>query len=566
MNGDFTRFPIGRVADSLYPLAQQGRVHLESDWNELAATLTDTMRSSINALLGGSAAIDGGFRPQGPADENLTFAPGTYFVEGYRVQAPHEVSLGSQPWPLASDDADLPAQPADLKNVLFYLDVWVRHVTARSLPDLADVALRGPDTTTRGILTWQVRATRVAQDKAVDVRLSWPSISSAIRPQGVARLQPIVKPAESLEPCLDDLTGGYTGPRNQLYRFEVAPAPAADGAPANRRVVLWSRDNASAESRIRSIGKDGSVALISDPTTPALQPGDLVQLVDDHVELGGIANVPVHVSTAEPDLDLVTIDGLATDISEADAVDRHPRLRHWDGMLELKDGEHEVEHGLWVTLTRAQSALLGEYWVVPARTNGTVLWPDDRRWPHIWPTDWPDDFRPPHGVEHLFAPLALIANGNVLDCRWTVASLRNEGLLSVKPFLSPSGGASSWVDDATGAMFAAAAGTVDAQGEMTVNLPNGVRMVSFRATGTRPSGTLSIELRRQSLGGGGAVSIPATLGVAQEGSFDLQTSVSGAAAIVDVTKYRYFVNAKLTNATAGDTIQLSSFDIWYARE
>jgi len=425
MNGDFTRFPIARVADSLYPLQQQGRVHLDADWNELAASLTDSVRLSIDALLGGSAAVGTGFKGSGQADESLSFESGTYFVGGYRVVAPSAVQLGDQPFQPAAD-VEFPPKEGDGDNTLFYLDVWVRHVTARSRPELAEVALRGPDTTTRGILTWQVRAIRITEATANTVRSGWLDIEDRIRPRTRATMRAWLELAETLEPCLDDIAGGYTGPNNQLYRFEVAKAPppldAAELVP-DARVVLWSRDNASFESRIRS--RDGtSVELISDPTTPALVPGGIVQLVDDFAELGGLSNPPARITSADPDEDRVALDAPPMTLDVVAAGDTHARLRHWDGMLELTEEMQEVEHGLRIELKDAEKALVGDYWVVPARTNGALLWPDDRRWPMVWKNDWPDDFRPPHGVDHMFAPLALVVAGTALDCRWTVGPLR----------------------------------------------------------------------------------------------------------------------------------------------
>ena len=60
MYGDFTRDPLGHAPEALYPFAQQGRVHLDSDWNELATGAIDAARWAIDALLGGSAAMNAG--------------------------------------------------------------------------------------------------------------------------------------------------------------------------------------------------------------------------------------------------------------------------------------------------------------------------------------------------------------------------------------------------------------------------------------------------------------------------------------------------------------------------
>jgi hypothetical protein len=43
------------------------------------------------------------------------------------------------------------------------LDVWTRHVTALEDPQLREVALSGPDTTTRTQTVWQVRLLKLEQ-------------------------------------------------------------------------------------------------------------------------------------------------------------------------------------------------------------------------------------------------------------------------------------------------------------------------------------------------------------------------------------------------------------------
>lgn len=563
MNGDFTRFPIGRVADSLYPLQQQGRVHLDSDWNELAATLTDSVRLGFDALLGGSTAIDTGFSPQGQANAELAFAPGTYFVDGYRVVAPAMVRLEEQPWPLPGDNP-FPPQTGDGDSILFYLDVWIRHVTARSLPALAEVALRGPDTTTRGILTWQVRATRTPEQTAADIRQGWLSVSDRIRRRDRGMLRAWVELAETQEPCLDDVAGGYTGPGNQLYRFEVAPAELVDGGGAAVKAVLWSRDNASVESRIRSSSGE-AVELVSDPTSEALQAGGLVQFVDDDSDLGGPPNQPVRVMAADLDEDRVTLNSSPTgNLGPTEAASSHARLRHWDGILLLEDGVHEIEHGLRIELKDVAKAALGDYWLVPARTTGELLWPDERRWPRRWPVDWSDDFRPPHGADHMLAPLALIVGSSVLDCRWTVASLRSQGRLTLIPLMEAAG-PNGWENVATGAQQVAAGADLGANGTMAISLPNGVTILQLRATGVHPSGSLQVRLRRAKLTGGGTPENVANLPISQTGPFDEAVGPIASKAVVDTATFRYFIEAILNGATPGDTIRLDSFEVTYER-
>jgi 2-polyprenyl-6-methoxyphenol hydroxylase-like FAD-dependent oxidoreductase len=43
------------------------------------------------------------------------------------------------------------------RRYLVYLDVWERHLTHIEAPSIREVALGGPDTTTRAQIVWQVR-------------------------------------------------------------------------------------------------------------------------------------------------------------------------------------------------------------------------------------------------------------------------------------------------------------------------------------------------------------------------------------------------------------------------
>src|SRR5262249_13573389 len=113
-------------------------------------------------------------------------------------------------------------------------------------------------------------------------------------------------------------------------------------------------------------------------------------------------------------------------------------LRRWDhragdprkGGLELRDGaailrEGEgnnawlaLENGLRIQFQKSSPANVyrhGDYWLIPARVaTGGVIWPHEHGRPKAVP---------PHGVEHYYAPLAIVSFGKqgVLetqgDCR-----------------------------------------------------------------------------------------------------------------------------------------------------
>jgi hypothetical protein len=104
-------------------------------------------------------------------------------------------------------------------------------------------------------------------------------------------------------------------------------------------------------------------------------------------------------------------------------------------------------------------------------------------------------------------------------------------------------------------------GATDASGMMTVELPHGTTIQSFRATGQKGSGSLEVNLRRQSLAAGANPELLVGL-TPPVGPFD-QTAAgpAAAAAKVDNDQFRYYVTAELDSATAASTVQLTCFQI-----
>jgi hypothetical protein len=95
----------------------------------------------------------------------------------------------------------------------------------------------------------------------------------------------------------------------------------------------------------------------------------------------------------------------------------------------MENGALQIEENEWLVLedgvqVRFQSLRTedstheyrsGDYWLIPARTaTGDVEWPG--------PADAPEAV-PPHGVQHAYAPLAVVpAAGDLADCRYQFES------------------------------------------------------------------------------------------------------------------------------------------------
>src|SRR3954471_2417769 len=128
MRGDFSRLVLGDGVASRV-LQQQGRVLLDSDWNDAFAVLLQWQRTLATDLIGphggprARAAYD--VTPQDHDDRSdLGYGDGIYYVDGIRVEVGRPVGAkflfwSEQPYPPWLEQPDLPAAP-----YVVYLDVW----------------------------------------------------------------------------------------------------------------------------------------------------------------------------------------------------------------------------------------------------------------------------------------------------------------------------------------------------------------------------------------------------------------------------------------------------------
>jgi hypothetical protein len=392
-------------------LAAGGRAFEEHEWIEATdAAASVSHRARITAIdeAARSLMID---PPLAQSDADaLNAAPSAtvHRVASYATQpdlpeAPY-VDAGTSPPALDLDDG----------TYVVYADVWERHVTALDDPELVETALGGPDTTTRTKAVWQVRMEpATGSPKTCDDLKDWAPGQGRTPTTGALRARS--KPeTPSTNPCVIPASAGYRRLENQLYRVEVhAPGPLGTAT------FKWSRDNASmAALWTAQAGPELTVSTIGPDEVLGFASGQLVELLDDTRELSGTPGSLTRI-VAPPQGDVITVDTTVP-------VDRtqfpgNPKVRRWDctnaapverpaagdGWLALEDGVQVLfEDGYYNT---------GDYWLVPARTaQGDVEWPRDGGGAPVP--------RPPDGIAHHYAPLALIevAGGTVTvldDCR-----------------------------------------------------------------------------------------------------------------------------------------------------
>jgi hypothetical protein len=445
MAGDYTRFTFDpfKVFSGLHK--QQGRVSLDSDFNELENILDRRDRAEMYDLWGEAIiplTTPSGFEILVNGAGQLTIGIGRAYVDGILAECfgdisnplttVHDDHLGGidGSGPVIYDQQPFFYQPAfpalsptagDIN--LLYLDVWQREVTVFEDDGLREPALNGPDTATRIQTAWQVKVLQGADATSCTTPpASWTDLTAP----STARMTALAAPAAPAPgPCVINPAGGYTGLENRLYRVEIHRAGTLTGAGGTTRAQFkWSRDNASLAARVLSITPSGLQSVITVSSTGRdswmrFEPGHHIELLDDHVEYAmretGIGGLMARVVTVNHATGEITIDQNLSAFAIVSA--RHPRIRRWDiatpAEALVRDTDNGIalalEEGITITFggSGADTLHAGDFWVFAARTaDGSI-----------------DTLinMPPRGILHHFARLALIISGTppvwLSDCR-----------------------------------------------------------------------------------------------------------------------------------------------------
>jgi hypothetical protein len=383
MKGDFTRLSADPFTRSGFGLSnqyrgvlmQQGRVLLDSDWNEQVQIAEHRYSTFFSDFVGESGApANNGIAAKEVSQGVVVLTKGRYYVDGLLVEN-------------RQDYFPLPELQEGDGLYLVYLDAWTNHITAAEDNTLIEPALGGAETTTRIYTEWRLRAKKVDElnasvtEKRKRYRPSWP------------------KPGDANDWELPLSSGQlWVHPNsvhvadNRLYRIEIHNS----GAPGTA-TFKWSRDNGSTVTRVKQI--DGNKTLVLENpdkrTVDAFDGAQYVEVIDaqsfrrgDPGEMRALAQAGVQngcliVKDALPALSA----GVIT-------------VRRWDSLpSEIKLGDPvTLGSDLDVSFRDVGGKAYyrtGDYWLIPIRF-GRVL---------DWFSDYP---QPANGIYHHFAALALL--------------------------------------------------------------------------------------------------------------------------------------------------------------
>jgi hypothetical protein len=408
MKGDYSRLTFDAKKPYTGVRLQQGRVLLDSDWNE---------QVDINRYLRETALTDLVGRCGVPASDPDSFK---VFIESGKVKV-----RGGRIWVggvlCEGKEREVGSTPGPGKHLVF-VDVYQRHVTSVEDPSILEEALGGPDTAARTKTVCRARIQPADGQTCEEINADWKPAGDT---DGAMKAQAIPAPTTT-NVCEVPSSAGYTGLENHLYRVEIHRG--GDTAAGNKPTFKWSRDNganlarwtgrAGRELSVASLGRDGStgfhgakwIELGDDALEEADAPGLLMELetVTQGSDKGGVLTVMPAYEGVVYDPDLL----------------KHPKIRRWES------GPKEITSGQWNTLEKnikvsfdAGTYRSGDYWLIPARAfigecQGSISWPSNGGGPAA---------EPPHGVERKYCCLAIVNVGTagvtVEDCRHCFAPL-----------------------------------------------------------------------------------------------------------------------------------------------
>jgi hypothetical protein len=247
---------------------QQGRVLTDDDFNEAALIDAEELRRTRLHAIGVYGTPDSGFLPAnfsvvgGKLD--FTLSAGNLYLGGMRLEmTTDEHYLLQKDW-LNFDpavDAQAPPPNGQSRIDLVWIEAWQQPVTAVEDSELFEVALGGPDTTTRWRTMRRVHVTTgVTDTQCAD---AWSTVSAGFGALGTMAPDMELSTAATLtvtfsqppltgDLCSPSQPGGYLGAENQAIRVQMVDAGN----------YTWGFDDAAPLYRVLVTAKGGNLVKV----------------------------------------------------------------------------------------------------------------------------------------------------------------------------------------------------------------------------------------------------------------------------------------------------------------
>jgi len=407
MKGDFSRISFDAKKHYRAVLMQQGRLQLDSDWNEQVQMMEHRYNAFFQSMVGRSGTPKNDGMKLYVENDELKLSGSVYYIDGLLIENEGLITL------------DVPPSTG---AYLYYIDAWTREVSAAEDGNLIDPAI-GLETTTRLKTEWMVRYQNVATSGITETEKEkykigdWPELNSGNWWKGLSTgTLKLVSSSEKVDKS--DNRVMVDKDDNRLYRIEVhQDDPALPG-----HIFKWSVDNASICAEITTVDKKLFTLKNNTP--------DLQNAFKDAawIELY-IPGEPGKSEGLWQRFELSNESGNSFDSNNGkltlkDSWEKaggasKTIMRRWDGVFpEEKKNSLALELGVDFEYDKNKFFRHGDYWLVQVRNGKIVNWKAG-------------DIKTPEGVEHHFAALGIMTKVG--------KSIREPELLSVvfNPLTSP---------------------------------------------------------------------------------------------------------------------------------
>lgn len=432
MKGDFSKWCFDRKNNFSGVLHQQGRVMLDSDWNDQTRINQDWQSQAGKDVIGlGVAAVPingkDSFSVVGASVENndvkLTVTPGKLWADGFPVTLSGEKNLDcfatyfKQPnqGPFTENSRDL-----------IILEIWQDSISGFQMPELLiEHALGGPDTTERIHTEIAFKLLRLEDNDTCE------SVTNKLQddPKKSGKLTVSLKPSSSISidpKCPKVDSGGYTGLEHNLYRIEIA-----DVNDSTKPMFKWSQFNGGLVGRgtyrlstdIKSSPNKFEIIDNLQTIVSCERDSFYLEVVNFDNKLG-YQKVTYSAIVSLQNNMLLVVKPFLDETSEHKTPDPNENVffRLWNGLENISDYQSGLKDlpnncGIQLNFETGGSFSPQDYWTFPVRAGGKVS------------TSPLIDNQPPEGIQYHRVPLAIVKwNGNrkasvIGDCRSVFTSL-----------------------------------------------------------------------------------------------------------------------------------------------
>ena len=434
MTGDFSKWYFDRKNNFNGVLHQQGRVLLDSDWNDQTRIINDWQNQAGRDIIGPGVAAIPASDPDALEVKHahvrrisdvviISVIPGRGWVDGLAVCLECDKSKRVKFAATYIQDIDVSTIHNGIRDAVI-LEVWQEAVNGFQMPDkLIEPALGGPDTTERVHTGMALRLLRLEEgDTCENIR---EELKDDFSQKGKLKvtLQP---PTEPDDVCPEVEGGGYTGFEHNLYRIEIAEVN--DRIPTSFK---WSQFNGG---------------LVGLGTFDSTNNKVIITANLQAIMTSGLSEFYLEALDKDPDRDhWKVIYGINVTLNKNNELDLDPSsifgfipkskdpvfFRLWNEIRKI--GEFQIESGSEVEPHELYDGIRlefddpdrtdykpGDYWTFPVRAGGIknhkVL---------IYP-------QPPEGIHYHRVPLAILnwkqrnfKQVEITDCRQLFPPLNN---------------------------------------------------------------------------------------------------------------------------------------------